>query len=232
MKIRIGWTVCLLMALSGPDVALAENTATIPGAVNSSLRIQTDGVSTNDVWVEDATPNCQSSFTVEWDMTVNQNLLGGVLDGNDRLPVFLARQESPARDVVQCELAKFAPPCGNTSLQAPVGGDLGGVQAECNLLLICYAYHDNGIRLSFGAADFESTTSHTFRIEMVMSPDTTSDLGEARLYLDGLLVGERVGIPNSTLCYDHQRLGLVKPLVAGKIGKATSYFLDNFVSTD
>jgi hypothetical protein len=174
----------------------------------------------NQIWVQDNTPTCESTYNVEWWM--DSTLAAGDLDTDDNLSVMLIRSVAPAGNSVRCLLQ--AQPCGSP---------------PCNPQVRCSTrWNDNKIRF-IGQSAFNPNFEHSFRFELVRDTDgggVGTANGIARFYRDGDLKFSRSDINNDdtatfSTCFDSARMGIGQP-VPGNTGPLTETIsFDEFVST-
>jgi hypothetical protein len=200
-----------LALLVTTGVALAGgNTLSVvsPGIEgNFRMRIVSDGVSSNQVWVQDNTPTCESTFNVEWQFeTVGVNL-----DADDSATIMLIRQEVPADNTLRCiDREQVSSPSNN--------------QVRCSVKL------DTGQFRFIGQAGYNPNFDVTFKFELVKESAPGAGDGIARFYKNDVLQDERFDLTNSIPCWDSSRMGFTQPLNAAT-RPVGNFDFDSFIST-
>ncbi len=204
-----------LALLVGVGAAVAGgNTLTVvsPGMDGTSfkMRVTLDGVSTNQVWVQDNTPVCEPIINMEWMHTTP----GLIFDADDRMDSLLSRSESTdppgARNEIRCRT------------QVGNGATTNNVR--------CSYRRDDGKFQFIGTAGFNPNFEHTWRLELVKESAPGAADGITRFFKNDGLVFERLDATNSGACFSASRMGNTGNLVAGVDLTGTADF-DSFVST-
>lgn len=203
--------VASLALLVGAGIAFAGgNTLSVvsPGIDgNFKMRVTSDGVSNNQVWVQDNTPTCESTYNVEW------KIGAGIpnLDSDDQVTAMLIRQEVPADNTVRC--------IDRESASAPSNN-----QVRCSV-------KENGGNFRFiGQSGYNPNFNHTFRFELVRESAPGAADGVGRLFRDGVLQNERSDLQDANPCWDSARMGFTQPLNANT-RPVGNFDFDSFVST-
>lgn len=203
--------VASLAVLLGASIAQAGgNTLTVvsPGIDgNFKMRVTSDGVSNNQVWVQDNTPTCESTYNVEWKM--GAGLVN--YDSDDQPTVLLIRQATPADNTLRCIDREQAGAPANNQVRCSVKENAGNFRF-------------------IGQSGYNPNFNHTFRFELVKESAPGAGDGVARFYRDGVLQNERSDLQNATPCWDSARMGFTQPLNAATRPVGNVDF-DSFVST-
>ncbi len=208
--------VTSLALLLGVGAAVAGgNTLTVVspgmGGSNFKMRVTLDGVSTNQVWVQDNTPVCEPTLNMEWMHTTPGPL---IFDADDRIDSLLSRSEAAdppgARVEIRCRT------------QVGNGASTNNVR--------CSYRRDDGKFQFAGTAGFNPNFEHTWRLELVRESAPGAADGIIRFFKNGVLSFERLDATNSGACFSASRMGTGGPLLAGTDLTGTADF-DSFVST-
>jgi hypothetical protein len=196
---------------------------TSPGLNGTNFKLDANIVAgqSNQIWVQDNTPTCESTYNVEW-YSATPTVAPGDFDTDDNLSVMLIRSEAPAGNAVRCLMR--AQPCGTP---------------PCNPQVRCSVrWNDNKIRF-IGQSAFNPNFEHVFRFELVRDTDLggpgTAN-GIARFFRDGNQAFSRSDIDNDdtvsvSTCWDSARMGIGQPVPGNTVGIAETLSFDEFVST-
>lgn len=205
--------VVLLAVALGASAALAGgNTLTVvsPGldGTNFKMRCHSDGVSNNQVWVQDDSPVCESTYN--WEMQLATP--GLLLDADDKVIAVLVRQEIPATNAIRCTLR-----------QAPNGNN-----NEIN----CLTLQDNGTFRFAGKFGYSLNATPGARMELVKDSGPGDGIVRFFKITAGVpsLQHEGLDYDNSTLCWDRFRMGFTQPLAAST-RPVGDFDFDNVVET-
>jgi hypothetical protein len=174
------------------------------------MRVTFDGVSTNQVWVQDNTPVCESTMNVEMRHTTP----GLIFDADDRIDSLLVRAESGDPGGARTEL--------RCRTQVGNGASTNNVR--------CSYRRDNGTFQFAGTAGFNPNFEHVFKVEFVKESAPGALDGIIRFFKNGVLSFERLDADNDTSCWSASRMGSSGNLTATTdlVGPAD---FDDFIST-
>lgn len=203
----------VLLSVAGAASA-GSNTLTVVspgmGGSNFKMRVTLDGVSTNQVWVQDNTPVCESTLNMEWTHTTP----GLIFDADDRIDSLLSRSEAAdppgARVEIRCRT------------QVGNGATTNNVR--------CSYRRDNGTFQFAGTAGFNPNFEHDWKLELVKESGPGAADGIIRFYKNDVLSFERLNATNSGACFSASRMGTGGPLLAGTDLTGVADF-DSFIST-
>jgi hypothetical protein len=210
------WTViavaltALLGAATGEAGTGNTLAVTSPGLDGSNFKLTatSTGADNNQVWVQDDSPACESTYNWE----VQTATPGLLLDADDKVVATLVRQEAPADNMIRCTLR-----------QAPNGNN-----NEIN----CLMRRDGGGWRFAGKGGYGLAATPTWRMEIIK--DSGAGDGTVRFYKitsgGSELQHERFDYDNSTLCFDRFRIGFTQPLAAST-RPVGDFDFDNVVET-
>lgn len=220
-NVVVAAAVALIFA-SGAMAGANNLQVTQPGLNGTNNKLSANIVGDNNqIWVQDNTPACESTYNVEW-WSSTPTVVAGDFDTDDNLSVMLIRSEAPAGNAVRCLMR--AQPCGSP---------------PCNPQVRCSVrWNDNKIRF-IGQSAFNPAFEHSFRFELVRDTDlggvgTANGIG--RFFRDGNQQFQRTDINNDDVvtvstCFDSARMGIGQPVPGNTVGMNETLNFDEFVST-
>lgn len=202
--------VTLLLAPTWASAAVLSVTADAALEGNFGMKITYDG-STNQVFVQDNTPDGESTYNYEFRYNFNNTFIP--LDGTQS--VMLVRSDLPRNDMRVFMWCRNAA-CG-----------LGGGGGQNNLVFQLRRDTGGGTPWAHCARLSQGPNANVlWRVELVKG--SGADDGVCRVFKNGVLTVEELNMPSDELDLDAHRWGglsTVNPAIAG------STFNDSFVST-
>lgn len=199
---------------------------TAPGLNGTNFKLTANlAGDNNQIWVQDSTPVCESTYNFEW-YSSTPTVVAGDFDADDNLSVMLIRSSAedgnPNGNSIRCLMRTQpcpAPPCNP--------------QIRCSV-----RYNDGSLRF-IGQSAFNPAFEHRFRVELVRDTDAGSPAnanGIARFIRDNQPPFERSDVDNDdvatgAVCWDAARMGIGQPVPGNTVGMIETLNFDEFVST-